>query len=144
MNKSSSNDKFSFSQLVDLEIHLESLINDLHNLSIIINDFEDPKTNQIILNKIKDIIDNYKFLYTNKDFITETIPQDIIDYIEEGRNPDVYTRQFCELVQKDNQYVNGKSTAITDFRNILAQDIKNNFPNMTNEVEKILNNTDRI
>ncbi|CCJ28798.1 unnamed protein product [Pneumocystis jirovecii] len=65
------------------------------------------------------------------------------NYIEDGRNPDVYTRQFSELVQKDNQYVNGKSIAVTNFRNILAQDIKNNFPNMINEVEKILKNTNK-
>ncbi|CCJ28891.1 unnamed protein product [Pneumocystis jirovecii] len=143
MDKSSLNNNFTFNNLVNLEKHLESLIHNLHDLSIIINNFEDPKTNQTVFNKIKDIINNYKFLYTNKVFTSETIPQDIIDYIEDGRNPDVYTRQFSELVQKDNQYVNGKSIAVTNFRNILAQDIKNNFPNMINEVEKILKNTNK-
>ncbi|KAG5440907.1 hypothetical protein PCK2_000062 [Pneumocystis canis] len=60
--------------------------------------------------------------------------------LKEGRNPDVYTRQFCELVQKDNQYytIRYKSNPV------ITQDIKNNFSNMINEVEKILNNTNRI
>lgn len=41
------------------------------------------------------------------------IPQDVLLYIEGGRNPDVYTRQFSELLQKDNQFVNGKLQAMT-------------------------------
>ncbi|KAG4306406.1 hypothetical protein PORY_000394 [Pneumocystis oryctolagi] len=143
MNKSLSNNQFTLHTLLDLETRLESLIHNLHDLNLIINNLENLETNQTIFNKIKDLINDYKFLYANKDFITETIPQNVIDYIEDGLNPDVYTRQFCELVQKDNQYINGKSIAVTTFRNILAQDIKNNFPNMTNEVEKILKNTNK-
>ncbi|QSL65434.1 hypothetical protein MERGE_002745 [Pneumocystis wakefieldiae] len=143
MDKSASNTQTTIHNLLDLETRLESLIHNLHDLGKIIYDIENSKTNEMIFNRIKNIINNYKSLYTNKDFITEIIPRDVIDYIEEGRNPDVYTRQFCELVQKDNQYVNGKSIAITDFRNILAQDIKNNFPNIAYEVEKILKNTNK-
>ncbi|KTW31467.1 hypothetical protein T552_00109 [Pneumocystis carinii B80] len=143
MDNSASNNQTIIHNLINLETHLKSLIHNLHDLGKTIHDLENSKTNEIILNKIKNIIDNYKSLYANKDSVTQIVPRDVIDYIEEGRNPDVYTRQFCELVQKDNQYVNGKSIAITDFRNILAQDIKNNFPNIANEVEKILRNTNK-
>lgn len=33
-------------------------------------------------------------------------------YIENGRNPDVYTREFVELTGKQNQYINGKMKAM--------------------------------
>ena len=33
-------------------------------------------------------------------------------YVEDGLNPDKYTRRFVNMLMKDNQYVNGKIDAV--------------------------------
>ena len=48
------------------------------------------------------------------------IPPEIIDYVDDGRNPDIYTREFVELVQRGNAVINGKREAFADFSRIFA------------------------
>ncbi|KAK4920383.1 RNA polymerase II mediator complex subunit [Elasticomyces elasticus] len=52
------------------------------------------------------------------------IAPDIIDYVDDGRNPDIYTRDFVELVQRGNAVVNGKQQAFKSFSQILADALK--------------------
>ena len=42
----------------------------------------------------------------------ETIPEDVLAYVEDGLNPDKYTRRFVNMLMKDNQFVNGKIDAV--------------------------------
>jgi hypothetical protein len=37
-------------------------------------------------------------------------------YVEDGLNPDKYTRRFVNMLMKDNQYVNGKIDAVQVYR----------------------------
>ena len=48
--------------------------------------------------------------------VTETIPQDVLEYVEDGLNPDKYTRRFVNMLMKDNQFVNGKIDAVQVFK----------------------------
>lgn len=62
-------------------------------------------------------------------------------YVEGGRNPDIYTREFVEIVAKQNQFLNGKMRAFADFRDILAEQIKVSFPELQGDVERVLRAT---
>ena len=44
--------------------------------------------------------------------VAETIPEDVLAYVEDGLNPDKYTRRFVNMLMKDNQFVNGKIDAV--------------------------------
>lgn len=66
------------------------------------------------------------------------ITPEIIEYVDEGRNPDIYTREFVELVQKSNQYMKGKSEAFAGFRDALAQEIVKAWPEMKADVDQVL------
>jgi mediator of RNA polymerase II transcription subunit 10 len=66
------------------------------------------------------------------------IPPDIIDYVDEGRNPDIYTREFVELVQKLNQFLKGKSEAFAGFRDVLAEEMMKSMPEMKDDITKVL------
>lgn len=68
------------------------------------------------------------------------IPPEIIAYVDDGRNPDIYTREFVELVQKSNQFLKGRGEAFAKFRDILAEDIIKGFPELQDDVQKILDN----
>ncbi|KAK9451786.1 transcription factor subunit Med10 of mediator complex-domain-containing protein [Limtongia smithiae] len=69
------------------------------------------------------------------------VPREIIQYIEDGRNPNVYTREFIELLVKQNQFVNGKLHAMRDFRDVLADQIREAYPELSAEVDNVISNT---
>ena len=70
--------------------------------------------------------------------LATTIPPDIIQYVENGRNPDIYTREFVEMAQRMNQQLKGRSAALTQFRNTLAMEIKNSIPELEQEVGEVV------
>jgi len=42
---------------------------------------------------------------------------------------------------KDNQYVNGKIVAVQDFRDVLAEEIRKEFPELDSYVDEVIENT---
>jgi hypothetical protein len=73
-------------------------------------------------------------------------------YVEDGLNPDKYTRRFVNTLMKDNQYVNGKIDAVQvnlweevskfqDFRDVLAEEIRKEFPELGSDVDAVIENT---
>jgi hypothetical protein len=70
-----------------------------------------------------------------------TLPREVIQYVEDARNPDIYTREFVELVAKSNQLMNGKRRAFRRFRDVLAEQIEAGFPELREAVSKVQENT---
>ena len=66
------------------------------------------------------------------------LPPEIIEFIEEGRNPDIYTRDLIEVVQRGNRYLKGKSEAFAGFRDVLAEEIVKAKPQSKSDVKLIL------
>lgn len=69
------------------------------------------------------------------------LPPEIIDYVDAARNPDIYTREFVELVQKSNQDMKGKMEAFASFRDVLAREMASAMPECKKEVEKVVKAT---
>ncbi|KAI0486869.1 transcription factor subunit Med10 of mediator complex-domain-containing protein [Xylaria cf. heliscus] len=64
---------------------------------------------------------------------TRTLPQvppELVQYVDGGRNPDVYTREFVELVRRGNQLMRGKQRAFASFRDVLAGEIESAMPEL--------------
>ncbi|EAL88306.1 RNA polymerase II mediator complex subunit [Aspergillus fumigatus] len=66
------------------------------------------------------------------------LPPEIIDYVDAARNPDIYTREFVELVQRGNQDLKGKKEAFASFRDVLAREMRSAMPECRGEVERVL------
>ncbi|CAK7269665.1 RNA polymerase II mediator complex subunit [Sporothrix epigloea] len=69
------------------------------------------------------------------------IPRDLVQYVEAGRNPDIYTREFVELVRRTNQLRAGKSRAFAQFRDTLAGQIRSALPELSGDVDRIMMDT---
>ena len=65
----------------------------------------------------------------------------MIEYVESGRNPDIYTREFVELVQKNNDHLRGKMLAFRGFRDVLADEISSALPELRDQVERVVQET---
>lgn len=55
--------------------------------------------------------------------LATAVPMELIQYVQSARNPDIYTRQFVELVMELNQKLKGKTEAFGAFQTILAKEL---------------------
>lgn len=69
------------------------------------------------------------------------VPLDVIEYIENGRNPDVYTREFVEVLAKQNQYTKGQMAALAKFQTLLASHLSETYPETKSSIERIVEST---
>ncbi|KAK5663882.1 hypothetical protein OQA88_89 [Cercophora sp. LCS_1] len=69
------------------------------------------------------------------------IPETLIHYVENGRNPDIYTREFVELVRRLNQLTRGKMHAFRDFRDVLAHEMESALPELREDVAAVVEAT---
>ncbi|GKT88213.1 mediator of RNA polymerase II transcription subunit 10 [Colletotrichum tofieldiae] len=71
----------------------------------------------------------------------QRIPPELVQYVENGRNPDIYTREFVELVRRGNQLMKGKMGAFAQFRDVLADHIERGMPELRDDVARVLEGT---
>lgn len=65
----------------------------------------------------------------------------MVNYVELSRNPDIFTREFVEMVQRLNQKLKGRSDAFRLLRDSLAKDIVATIPELKDDVIKVLDTT---
>jgi len=68
------------------------------------------------------------------------VAPEIIEYVDDARNPDIFSREFVELVQRGNSVMNGKQQAFRSFSQIYAKKLKDAFDGMDEEVDLIMDN----
>ncbi|PSR79752.1 mediator of RNA polymerase II transcription subunit 10 [Coniella lustricola] len=66
------------------------------------------------------------------------IPRELVTYVDGGRNPDIYTREFVELVRRENQLMKGKMDAFASFRDVLAREIASANPELKEDVARVV------
>lgn len=69
------------------------------------------------------------------------LPIEIIQYVEASRNPDIYTREFVELVMRYNQQQKGRSEAFATFRDILGREMASGIPDIKEDVKRVVEAT---
>ncbi|KAJ6258412.1 hypothetical protein Dda_6452 [Drechslerella dactyloides] len=121
---------------------LRAVIQALYELSVATYRNDSPNPADIIITQVKDLVAKFDHLQVAAEAVEDfSIPREVIGYVEHGRNPDIYTREFVELAIKQNQYLNGKQRAFMDFRDILAEHINTTFPELRQNVDEVLENT---
>lgn len=70
-----------------------------------------------------------------------SVPPELLEYVENGRNPDIYTREFVELVRRGNQLMRGKMRAFGEFRDVLAREMGSALPELRGDVERVVRET---
>lgn len=78
---------------------------------------------------------------SNPSLASIQLPPEIIDYVDSARNPDIYTREFVELVQRGNQDLRGKREAFAGFRDVLAREMRSAMPECRDEVDRVVRAT---
>lgn len=125
-----------------LQEEISSIIETFIHLGVQVHDFQGTQEAKLgLANHINKTILKLKDIQSHEELKNITIPTDLLTYIQDGRNPDIYTREFVEVVRKINQFLNGKSLAFQQFRDILGASIKQEFPELVQEVDLIKQKT---
>lgn len=92
-------------------------------------------------NSIISLLLQLRNLISSAPHLNISIPEEVIDYVQEGRNPDIYTREFVEGVMKVNQLHKGKTNAFGRFRDVLAKEFVGAVPQMQGPVRRVVENS---
>ena len=121
-----------------IESQLQGIIHTLYEVSVSIYAYQGASTTGAALSsKIVSLSSSLQLLSSTAPHISLPVPPEVLEYVEQGRNPDIYTREFVETVQKSNEYLKGKSRAWRDFRDVLAQEIARGMPDLSPHVQKV-------
>ncbi|SCV00801.1 LAMI_0G07382g1_1 [Lachancea mirantina] len=130
------------------EQQVASVIESFIELGISIYDFPGtPEATQGMVTNLRRNVDRLHQINRQSNDPTSqlnkvSIPMDVMQYIEDGRNPDVYTRDFVEAIRRSNQYQRAKMHGLKQLRDKLAEKVIEEFPDMEETVQDIIRRTD--
>lgn len=115
-----------------MEKQIEVFVENVRQLGIIVSDFQ-PQTGQQSLNqKINQVVSSLKDIDKLNDSLKDTqniqLPLDVFDYIDSGKNPQFYTKDFMERALSKNEEVKGKIDCYKRFKGILIEELTKVFP----------------
>ncbi|KAL8686076.1 MAG: hypothetical protein Q9218_007364 [Villophora microphyllina] len=117
---------------------IKDVIHELYSIQAATHGYVGPQTQQELVHLVTRLTGSLATLSNEASTLPTLITPEIIEYVDEGRNPDIYNREFIEAVQKSNQYMKGKSEAFAGFRDALAEEIVKAWPEMRGDVDKVL------
>jgi mediator of RNA polymerase II transcription subunit 10 len=87
------------------------------------------------------LIQNLVKLHRTAPSIDIDIPPDVTNYVENSRNPDIFTREFVETVQRANQMLKGRSDALQTLQEQIAWQLTSVIPELKEDVAKAVEAT---
>ncbi|KAG8200353.1 hypothetical protein JTE90_028535 [Oedothorax gibbosus] len=117
------------SQLENLEGHLELFIENVRQLGIIVSDFQ-PQGQTILNQKISQMVTYMQEIDKCKNQVQDIqVPLEVFEYIDQGRNPQLYTKDCMEKALNKNEVVKGKIDSYRRFKSLLLVELSKVFPN---------------
>ncbi|KRY39289.1 mediator of RNA polymerase II transcription subunit 10 [Trichinella spiralis] len=119
------------SRFDNLEQCLESFIENSRQLCMVASDFQ--ASSQTVLNqKIQAVLGGLQELSAkHSKFNDIKIPVELLDYVDAGKNPQLYTKDCIEKTLIRNKEVNGKIEQYKKFRACLLNELTDLFPKET-------------
>ncbi|KAJ2969679.1 hypothetical protein NQ176_g8541 [Zarea fungicola] len=128
-----------------VEQQLKDIIQDLYQIMVQVSTYDSMgrPSKDVLSNEIKSLSRSLQTLHTTASppHVLPSVPPELLEYVENGRNPDIYTREFVELVRRGNQLMRGKMHAFGSFRDVLAQNIATAMPELRDDVVQVLEAT---
>jgi mediator of RNA polymerase II transcription subunit 10 len=125
--------------LGNVQNDLASLIETCVHLGVQVHDFQGTAEAQRgLAAQVNCAIEQLEKISHEKSVENIFVPSDLVGYVGDGRNPDIYTREFVEVVRRINQNVAGESIALNDFQKVLGAKMVQEFPELEGVVRKII------
>uniref|UniRef100_A0AC34Q758 Mediator of RNA polymerase II transcription subunit 10 n=1 Tax=Panagrolaimus sp. JU765 TaxID=591449 RepID=A0AC34Q758_9BILA len=111
-----------------LEQTLEQFQENARQMGVIASEFT-ARSQEPLNQKIHTMIHGLRQLDTMKDeFKDVRVPAELLDHVDQGKNPQFYTKELLERTLAKNKEVNGKIELYKKFRARLIQELANDLP----------------
>ncbi|KAH7272867.1 RNA polymerase II mediator complex subunit [Fusarium solani] len=128
-----------------LEQQLKDVIQDLYQIMVQVATYDSVgrPSKEVLSNEIKTLSQSLRTLHMSASPPNNlpSVPPELLEYVEHGRNPDIYTREFVELVRRGNQLMRGKRHAFETFRDTLAENMTTAMPELRDDVAQVVEAT---
>lgn len=116
-----------------LESQIEIFVENVRQLGIIVTDFQ--QTGQPVLNqKLNQVVNSLRDIDRLKETTKNVqVPVEIFEYIDSGKNPQFYTKDYMEKALSKNEAVKGKIDYYKRFKKILIEELTKVFPSEMNK-----------
>jgi len=119
----------------DLEVELLGLANALYNLgTAVISDLsrekDRPGAGKQVGPRVNQVVDHLSTLDHSSQSIQTMIPMQVLLDIDNAKNPMLLTKDRLERAATENQFMNGKITAIESYRSYLNEALVQTFPEL--------------
>ncbi|KAK3525181.1 hypothetical protein QTP86_021402 [Hemibagrus guttatus] len=112
----------------NLEEHLEKFIENIRQLGIIVSDFQ-PSSQTGLNQKLNLMITGLQDIEKCRQQLNDIhVPLEAFEYIDQGRNPQLYTKECLERALAKNEQVKGKIDTLTKFKSLLIVELGKVFP----------------
>ena len=128
MNDNSQSSKSSKESFQQLESNIESFIENCRKIGIMVSDFQ-PGCQSALNSKLNDMVHHMQEIEKANANVTDVnVPPEIFQYIDEGRNPQLYTKDCLQKVRKKKDEVTSKIDAYKNFKTILEGELQKELP----------------
>ncbi|KAI0052650.1 hypothetical protein FA95DRAFT_1601693 [Auriscalpium vulgare] len=123
----------------DLELELMGLANALYNLgTTVVNDStkekDKPGGGKQVGLRVNEVIGHLSTIDGMSQHVQTKIPMQILVDIDNGRNPMHLTKDRLERAATENQFMNGKITALESYRSMLDEALAQTFPELASQL----------
>ncbi|KAI4920209.1 RNA polymerase II mediator complex subunit [Alternaria incomplexa] len=129
------------SAIIDVEAQLKDIVQNLYNLIVQAYDHHGSKTQEAIRREIQSLVQNLVKLSRTAPSVNINIPPEVMSYVENSRNPDIFTREFVETVQRMNQMLYGRVDAYRALQEQLALHVSSAIPELKEDVTSVVEST---
>ncbi|TQV99440.1 hypothetical protein V2A60_004912 [Cordyceps javanica] len=127
------------------EQQLQDIIQDLYQIMVQVSTYDSMgrASKDVLSNEMKTLSRSLNTLHTaaSPPNVLPSVPPELLEYVENGRNPDIYTREFVELVRRGNQLMAGKMRAFGSFRDVLAHNMATAMPELREDIAHVVDAT---
>ncbi|EFO18944.1 hypothetical protein LOAG_09550 [Loa loa] len=112
-----------------LEQILENFQENARQMGVIASDFT-TRSQEPLNQKIHTLISGLHELdHLKNQFMDVKIPLELLDYLDQGKNPQLYTKECLERTLNKNKEMNGKIEMYKKFRAMLLKELGEEMPN---------------
>ncbi|GAA5837491.1 hypothetical protein JCM3766R1_006820, partial [Sporobolomyces carnicolor] len=82
-------------------------------------------------------IESFARLHSIKDSVRDVmVPLEVISSVDQGKNPHLFTKDFIERLAGENMYTNGILSAVSEYRDLLTEQMKDAFPDLVDHLDQ--------
>ncbi|SPO44365.1 related to NUT2 - subunit of the RNA polymerase II mediator complex [Moesziomyces antarcticus] len=115
-----------------LETRVRAVVDLLYQLAVCSADVQEG-SQHLVANKVNECIKALAELDATKDELHRAhlmVPQEVLEMLDAGKNPDTHTRNFVSRLASENQYSYGQHNAVSSYKDALDAALDQAFPEL--------------